>query len=146
MSAAERAGPDRARPDRPRIGPVTDPTPELQELLDATAVTRPGGGPPNIFATLGHNPRMLRRFNQLGGTLLFRSSLPAREREIVILRVGWNARSVYEFGQHTVIGRQAGLTDAEIAALAGGDTSVLADHEQVLVAMADDLLDLVSLA
>ena len=31
--------------------------------------------------------------------------------------VGWNCRSVYEFGQPTVIGRAAGLTDAEIAAL-----------------------------
>lgn len=127
------------RPDRPRLAPVTDPTPEQQEQLAGAGLSAPGGQPLNIFGTLVHNPRMLRRFNQLGGTLLFRSSLPDREREIVILRVGWNARSVYEFGQHTVIGRRAGLTDAEVSALAGGDLDGWSDDDRLLVAMVDDL-------
>ena len=125
------------RPDSPRIPPVTDPTPEVQELLDGSGVRGPGQAPLNIFATLANNPRVFRRFNQLGGTLLFRSSVPDREREIVILRVGWNARAVYEFGQHTVIGKRAGLSDEEIAALAA---------DAVLDYWSEDLLDLVSMA
>lgn len=40
--------------------------------------------------------------------------LPARERELVILRTGWRTRCEYEFGQHVLIGRRAGLTDEEI--------------------------------
>jgi 4-carboxymuconolactone decarboxylase len=40
--------------------------------------------------------------------------LPARERELVILRTGWRTRSEYEFGQHVLIGRRAGLNDQEI--------------------------------
>ena len=43
--------------------------------------------------------------------------LPERERELVILRVGWNAQAKYEFGQHTVIGLEAGVTDEEIKAV-----------------------------
>ena len=131
------------RPDAPRIRPVTDPDPEVRQLLDAAAV--PGGGPGaaplNIFGTLAHHPRLMRRTNQLGGTLLFRGSLPAREREIVILRVGWNCRAVYEFGQHTVIGAGSGLSDAEIRALAGGDTTGWSRHDRALVDLADDLCD-----
>ena len=129
------------RPDSPRIPPVTAPDPAVSELLDAAGVRGPGSAPLNIFATLAHNPRVLRRSNQLGGTLLFRGSLPARDREIVILRVGWNCRSVYEFGQHTLIGGRSGLGLAEIRALAGGDTTGWSRHERALVALADDLCE-----
>jgi 4-carboxymuconolactone decarboxylase len=136
MTAAPAPSP---RPQSPRIAPVSDPSPEQTELLESAGLSAPGGAPMNIFGTLAHNPRMLRRFNQLGGALLFRSSLPDREREIVILRVGWNARSVYEFGQHTVIGRRVGLSEAEVAALAGGDLTGWSEPDRALVGMADDL-------
>src|SRR2546423_12722776 len=96
----------------PRIPPVTDPSPEVVELLGKTAIS--DGPPLNIFATLAHHPRLLKRFNVLGGLFLGRGLLPARERELVILRTGWRTRCEYEFGQHTVLGRRAGLDDDEI--------------------------------
>ncbi len=65
--------------------------------------------------------------------------LPAREREIVILRVGWRAGSEYEFGQHTVIGRSAGLTDDEIARLADCGAGDWSPADRALVALADEL-------
>jgi 4-carboxymuconolactone decarboxylase len=106
------------RPSSPRIRPidlddVTDP--ELAETL-AGALTL-DGRPLNIFGALGHHPKLLKRFNLLGGFLLNKGLIPQRERELVILRIGWNARAVYEFGQHTVIGLRCGLTQDEIAAL-----------------------------
>jgi 4-carboxymuconolactone decarboxylase len=129
------------RPAGPRLPPV-EPDPsagaELAELLAKTAIG--DGEALNIFRTLAHQPKLLKRFNLLGGAFLAHGVLPAREREIVILRVGWNCRSVYEFGQHTLIGRDAGLTDDEIAALAttraGG--SWKADDE-ALIALADEI-------
>ena len=131
-----------ARPETPRL-PLIDPAedavgPELAETLKKTIVR--SREPLNIFRTLAHHPLLLKRFNILGGAFLAHGLLPAREREIVILRVGWNCRSVYEFGQHTVIGRDAGLTDAEIASLttsrALGPWSA---DDQALIAMADEL-------
>lgn len=111
---------------------------ELAEVLAKTAIR--DGEPLNIFRTLGHHPFLLKRFNLLGGAFVAHGLLPAREREIVILRVGWNCRSVYEFGQHTLMGREAGLTDAEIAALATtrAEGSWSAD-DQALIALADEL-------
>ena len=96
------------------------------------------GRPLNIFAVLAHHPKLLKRFNLFGGFLLNKGSVPDREREIVILRIGSNDGSVYEFGQHTLIGRQAGLGDDEIAALAGGTREWSAD-DQALIDLADDL-------
>jgi 4-carboxymuconolactone decarboxylase len=130
------------RPVAPRLSAV-DPADDalgadLAETLNKTIVK--DGAALNIFRTLGHHPGLLKRFNVLGGAFLARGLLPAREREIVILRVGWNCRSVYEFGQHTVIGRDAGLREAEIAAL----TTVRApgpwsDDDEALIALADEL-------
>ena len=129
------------RPTEPRIEPI-----DLDEVADdelraslAGALTL-DGRPLNIFGVLGHHPKLLKRFNLLGGFLLNKGLIPERERELVILRIGWNAQAVYEFGQHTVIGKRCGLTDDQIAAL----TKDPADHEwsaddRALVALADDL-------
>lgn len=42
------------------------------------------------------------------------STLSRRIRELLILRIGWLRRSEYEFAQHIVLGKRAGLTDEEI--------------------------------
>jgi alkylhydroperoxidase family enzyme len=129
------------RPTAPRLAPhepPSDTAAELGEVLAKTAVR--DGEALNIFRTLAHQPTLLKRFNVLGGAFLVHGVLPAREREIVILRVGWNCRSVYEFGQHTVMGREAGLTDEEIASLAttraAGPWSA---DDEALIALADEI-------
>jgi len=96
----------------PRIAPLIDPSPEVEELLDKTRIRQ--GRPLNIFATMAHHPRLLKRFNVLGGLFLGRGVLPARERELVILRTAWRTGCVYEFGQHTLLAHQEGLTEDEI--------------------------------
>ncbi len=46
--------------------------------------------------------------------MLTKSTLPPRERELVILRIGWLCRAEYEWSQHAEIGRDSGLTQEEI--------------------------------
>ena len=110
-----------ARPTEPRLPLVTDidPESEVGQIMDGAMTI--DGQPLNIFGMLAHHPKLFKRFNLMGGFLLNKGVLPEREREIVILRVGWQAKAVYEFGQHTLIGRRCGLTDEEIAALASDD-------------------------
>lgn len=128
---------------------MTPPGPRIEP---APGDTLPEGLPPlNIFATLAKHPKLLDRFNRFGGFLLYKGLLPVREREIVILRVGWRSGSVYEFGQHTDIGRTAGLTEDEVRRLAtdgadGADgtdgtdgTDGWTDPDRDLVEMADEL-------
>ncbi len=126
------------RPDTPRIAPIGELDDELAEIL-STALTH-AGRPLNIFGVLGRHPKLLKRFNLLGGFLLNKGILPEREREIVILRVGWNARSRYEFGQHTLIGERCGLTAAEIEALTRDPATVeWSADDRALIDLADDL-------
>ncbi len=133
------SAPDRLRPPTPRIRPLEEPSGEVAELL-AKAMLLPSGKPINIFSTLAHHPKLLKRFNVLGGFFLNSGLLPAREREIVILRVGYNCSAVYEFGQHTVIGKRVGITDDEIAAVCQPvHRHPWSADDQALLALADDL-------
>jgi alkylhydroperoxidase family enzyme len=72
----------------------------------------------NIFTTVAHHPKALKRWLVFGAHVMAKSTLAPRARELVILRVGWRCGSEYEFGQHTLIGRSVGLTDEEIARVA----------------------------
>jgi 4-carboxymuconolactone decarboxylase len=101
-----------------RLAPLGDDELDEQqeELLRGVLVP---GGTQNIFRTLVRHPGLFRKWMPFGGKLL-NGKLPARERELAILRVGWLCRSEYEWGQHVPIGRRAGLTDEEIGRIPGG--------------------------
>ena len=127
------------RPTSPRIAPVQHIDDELAAIL-GMGINAPDGTPLNIFGTIAHHPRLLKRFMNFAGLFLNKGLLPAREREIVILRVGWNCQSVYEFGQHTIIGERVGLSLDEVAALTRDvDAGQWSDNDAQLIAMADEL-------
>ncbi len=69
-----------------------------------------------------------------------KSSFPARERELAILRIGWLCRAEYEWGQHVLIGKQAGLLDEEIARIPSGpDADGWSDRDRVILSAVDEL-------
>ena len=129
---------------KPRLQPIASPAPEVAEIL-AKAPSR-DGRPLNIFGTLAHHPLLLRRYLALGGVFLAHNLLPPREREIVILRVAWRTGCVYEFGQHTRLGRQAGLSEEEVGRAARPTQNGWAEPDALLVRMVDEMqeADLVS--
>lgn len=99
---------------QPRIQPL-----DLAALDDAQAeVLAPfqeRGAVLNIFRTLAHKPKALKGFLSWGNYVLSkRNSLPERERELAILRTGFNCKSGYEFAQHRRVGLGCGLTEAEV--------------------------------
>ena len=94
----------------------------------------------NIFATLAHHPKLLKRWIVFGNHVLAKSTLPARDRELLILRTGWNCRAPYEWGQHVVIARAAGITDDEIEQVAAGPEAPGWDaFDATLLRAADEL-------
>ncbi len=108
---------DIERPEQPRIAPLHDPSGVAERSLQAVDAIRDDAPTLNIFATLARNPLLLDQFGQFFTYLLKKGSLPGRERELVILRVGWRAGSEYEFGQHTIEGLREGLTPEEVEAV-----------------------------
>jgi alkylhydroperoxidase family enzyme len=103
------------RLSKPRILPLSDSDLSEEQRLAAEPLTR-GRSLQNIFRTLIRFPDAFSRFVHWGNYVLSRrNSLPPRQREIVILRVGFLCRSGYEFAQHVAFARSAGVTDDEIA-------------------------------
>src|SRR6476661_6301835 len=86
-------------------------TPELREVLARLP-------PLNIFRMLANAPANLKTFVDWGLSLLFETELDPRDREIAILRVAHVTRSKYEWHQHAIIARRAGVTEEQMAAIA----------------------------
>jgi len=106
----------------PRVAPLTDDEmdAETRALLGATSGDIRRGPILNIFRTLAHHPKLLKRWLVFGAHVLAKSTLPPRERELAILRIGWRCGSEYEWGQHVAIGRETGLSHDEIRRVAEG--------------------------
>ncbi len=102
------------RLEKPRVEPLSDEQidPELDQQLDGRVL--------NIFRTLAHHPKLIKAWLSFGTHLLSESTFPARDREIAILRVGWLCKSGYEWSQHVVIGKNAGLSDEDIDRITRG--------------------------
>ncbi|MDP3161154.1 MAG: carboxymuconolactone decarboxylase family protein [Reyranella sp.] len=71
----------------------------------------------NLHKLLVNSPDMAKAFNGIGNFIRFKSKLDPRLRELAILQVGWMEKSEYEFTHHVKIGKEFGVTDADIQAL-----------------------------
>jgi len=104
--------------------------------------------PVNIFRALVNSPQGARAFARHGTYLLGRSRLDRRLRELAILQVGYSARSPYEFSHHVEIGRQNGVTDDDIRAIAdesAGRQTALAALDRAVLSAARQLTTDISL-
>ena len=69
------------------------------------------------------------------------SPLPAKLREIAILRVGYLSNSAYEVFQHEALARYVGLSEAQIDAIKSGVAAeVLGEAGAAVLAYTDDLV------
>ena len=94
----------------------------------------------NIMATLANYSKLYNRWRVFGNHVLFKSSLPPRDREILILRIGWLCQAEYEWGQHVIIGKRAGLNDEEIIQIIEGPNAEGWDTFEATLLLAVDEL------
>ena len=120
----------------PRVAPLgkDQRTPEQEAML----ASRPDF---NVYKTLAHHVDLYNRWSPLGRFVLDGTSLPPREREIVMLRMGWLCQSEYEWAQHARIAKsQAGLSNEDIHRIAEGPTAAgWSDFDRTLLRMVDEL-------
>ena len=127
------------RQTKPRLEPLAEEKwdDETRETLERLKVD---GRVFNIFRTLAAHPKLLKKWLVFGNHILNKSTLPPRERELLILRVGWLCRAEYEWGQHVVIGKMAGLTDDEIDRVKEGpDAPGWSEFDAMLLRAVDEL-------
>jgi alkylhydroperoxidase family enzyme len=87
----------------------SDLLPEHQDLLARNI---------NLYRLLAHSPRAARSLNTLARFIRDGSRLDPRLRELAILQVGYVTRSAYEYSHHVRIGREFGVSDDDIRAIA----------------------------
>jgi AhpD family alkylhydroperoxidase len=108
------------------ITPTDAPTTEeLQQFYERVSRASRGLGVLNVFKTAAHSPELMQSWWQMMVVLLSRLQLSPRLRELAILRLFQLTRCEYGYAHHVRIGRDAGITDGEIAALAAYETSEL---------------------
>ena len=95
----------------------------------------------NIFKVLMNHPKLTKRWLPFANHILVKQTLSPREREMIILRIGWLNQAVYEWEQHVLIGKRAGLTDQEIERITKGPKADWNHHEAALLQAADDLYE-----
>jgi 4-carboxymuconolactone decarboxylase len=127
----------------PRLAPL--PESEWPDEARALLGARPPAigeriGDNNIFATFARHPGLFMAWMPFGGYLLGRGVLPARERELLILRTGRNCGSDYEWGQHVRLCERLGMTREEIMRVAEGPGAEgLTPEDALLLRAADEL-------
>jgi alkylhydroperoxidase family enzyme len=128
---------------RPRIEPLEDAQADAETREQLAKLGGMGGGRVlNIFRTLAHHPELMRRWLVFGNHVLGKSTLPERERELAILRVGFRCRSEYEWGQHVLIAKRCGISDDEISRVAAGPSAPgWSERDAALLRAADELHD-----
>ena len=76
----------------------------------------------NVLATLVRHPKLTRAYLRFSSYLLYGSTLPPRIREQIILRVAHRRDCAYEWAHHVEIGKEAGLSNADIEAARTGQS------------------------
>jgi len=81
-----------------------------KDLIPSTAL--------NIRRALANNPAAAQANGDLAMYIRHKSKLDPRLREMAILQVGYSTRTAYEYVHHIEIGRQFGVSDDDIRAIA----------------------------
>ncbi|MDH4144589.1 MAG: carboxymuconolactone decarboxylase family protein [Acidimicrobiia bacterium] len=124
-----------ARPSSPRIEPRADLLERIREAQKGSPVNAI-----NVAGTLAKNKPINRAFGPFAQAVLFEGGLSRRIVELAVLRMGWNCQAIYEFGQHTLFGRDVGLSDAEIYAVTRPlNQHAWADDERIVLQAVDEL-------
>lgn len=102
---------------------------EHRDLLVSSLQDRPL----HVYQALGNNPEVLAGLRGFFGSLWADSGLSDRRRELVVLAVTNEIENEYEWHQHVLIGRQEGIDDDIIAAIADGDLGSLDEEDATLL-------------
>ena len=121
--------------------PMRDLAEARGEEADTAAKNRVGGRDLNMFRVMMNHPKLTRRWTVFAGHVLQKQTVPLRERELLILRIGWLNQAEYEWAQHVEIAKRGGITEAEIERIKHGPGAGWSAHEAALLQAADDLFE-----
>lgn len=93
----------------------------------------------NAIATFVNHPDLTRAYLTFSFYLLTRSTLAPRLRELAVLRIAHLTSCAYEWDEHVTIGKDAGLSDDDIAALQRGEAAE--EFDRTVLTAVDELVE-----
>jgi alkylhydroperoxidase family enzyme len=94
-----------------------------------------------IWTMLLARPKYAKALYSVLTDLLFRTTLPVRLRELLIMRIAWSTAAEFEWAQHWDVATQAGVDPEDILAVRDWQTSDRFDcAERAALAAADDVV------
>ncbi len=94
----------------------------------------------NIRATMTMHRRLRLKWILMASHVTYDSSLPPREKEILILRNAWLCRCEYEWDHHVLVGKRTGLSNEEIDQIKKGpDAQGWSPFDMTLLCAVDEL-------
>jgi alkylhydroperoxidase family enzyme len=95
---------------------------------------------PEVIGTMLRHPALFERHVAIGIGYSLEGSLPPRDRELAVLRIGWLCGAPYEFGEHVFVARDHGFDARQIAAVKQGPAAALwSPHERAVLHAVDEL-------
>ena len=123
----------------PRLAPLPEAQWTAGQRAAAEAYVRTGDAG-NALATMLRIPELAESVHRFLDYTSRRSTLPARDREILILRVAWLAQNAYLWADHAPAASAAGLTSADVRRIAvGPDAGEWDARDAALLRFADEL-------
>ncbi len=114
-------------------------TSEVAELF--TKMEANGANVLNLWKMAAHSPATLTHLVKLGNTILSKTQLEPKLREMAILCVAEILNCAYERTAHTVIGKSVGMTDEQIIYIKNQESSsVFSPTEQAVLRFTDELM------
>ena len=104
---------------------------------------REQGSRTNVIMVLANHPAMAMPYSRWSKHLLMTNTLSTRALELLVLRVAWRVKSVYEWHNHVGYALNAGLTLEDIAAIRDypADAERWAEEDRLVIAAVDELMD-----
>ncbi len=127
------------RLSEPRVAPLPAAqwTAEQRAVAESYARTGAGG---NALATMLRIPELAESVHRFLDYTSHASTLPARDREILILRVAWLAQNAYLWANHAPAAGAAGLASADVRRIAvGPEGGEWGGFDATLLRFADEL-------
>ncbi|MEW9854311.1 carboxymuconolactone decarboxylase family protein [Novosphingobium sp. M1R2S20] len=113
---------------------------QVDEIRSAFSIPEDRPFPDVSLITLRH-PGMFKGQMVLGIELAARGTIPARERELAILRIALLAGAPFEWCEHVDIGKAFGVTPEEIErVIQGSEAKGWTEHEAALLRAVEELI------
>ena len=119
--------------------------PEVKEIFQK--IEDNGAKIINLYKAVANSPRLLLNFIRLGNSVMGKTELPPKLRELAILRVAKLTGSEYEWAQHVPMALEVGLSQKQLDSISGWKpSSDFNEMERTVLQYTDEVTQQVKVA